>query len=200
MFKLSSPNPPVVSTNRAPKGSNRLSNGPTNQTSNRGPRYSGRDVYNNNPSRVGSRIGGVALLEAEFLASLFLLVLLMFTNSTESYANKIMSIMKRGTLISILFFILSLTAATGPNAAKIAKGIGALVLVATILSTPGNTVITDLDAFFKADWAGTTEHGADVGSADTGTSSGSGDTLGAAAGAIERITGIIQSFGFGIIK
>jgi hypothetical protein len=201
VFKLSSPTPPRTVSN-TPRGSNRQSvNASGNSSGNRQRNYSARDISNNSPTRVGSRVASVGLLEAEFLASIFMLFLLMFTNSSETYASKIMALMKRGTLISILFFVLALTAATGENAAKVAKGIGALVFVATLLSTPGNTVITDLDAFFKADWTGTAEHGSDVGSADTGTSSGtSSGALGAAEGAIQRITGIIQSFGFGFIK
>lgn len=167
-------------------------------------RNSRGSIRNASPTRMaGNTTSGVGLLEAEFFATLFLLILLLFTGS-DTYANKIMSTMKRGTLVMILFFVLALIAGAGPNAAKIAKGIGALVFVATLLTTPGNTVITDLDAFFKADWAGTAEHGSDVGSADTGTSSGTSsvpsNALGAASGAIQRITQIIQSFGFGIIK
>jgi hypothetical protein len=167
-------------------------------------RNSRGSIRDSSPTRVGSNTAsGVGLLEAEFFGTLFLLILLLFTGK-DTYANKIMSTMKRGTLVMILFFVLALIAGVGPNASKIAKGIGALVFVATLLTTPGNTLITDLDSFFKADWTGTAEHGTDVGSADTGTSSGTSsapsNALGAASGAIQRITQIIESFGFGIIK
>lgn len=171
-------------------------------------RNSRTPIRDSSPTRVGANTaGGVGLLEAEFFGTIFLLILLLFTGK-DTYANKIMSTMKRGTLVMILFFVLALIAGVGPNAAKIAKGIGALVFVATLLTTPGNTLITDLDSFFKADWAGTAEHGSDVGSADAGTGSGTSTAvpsagsgaLGAAEGAIGRITQIIESFGFGIIK
>src|SRR5215475_11089591 len=62
------------------------------------------------PTRVGDRSAGVGLLEAEFLGSLFLLILLLFADTNKSYADKIMSTMKRGTMLCILFFVLALIA------------------------------------------------------------------------------------------
>jgi hypothetical protein len=161
------------------------------------------------PPRMGANTAsGVGLLEAEFLGALAILVLIFFTGE-DTYGSKVMSLMKRGTLISLLFFILALIAGTGSNAAKVSKGIGALVVVATLLNLPvskdssgkvtGLSLFTDLDTFLKSDWVGTTEHGTDVGSADNPTSGG-GTALGAASGAVQRITSIIETFGLGFIK
>lgn len=142
----------------------------------------------------------VGLLEAEFFGALILLVVLMFTGS-QSYAEQIMSLMKRGTLTCLLFFILALVAGIGENAARISKGLGALIIVGILVTTPASGAITDVDNLIKNDWVGTTEHGDDVGSADTGTGSSSssgGGILGDAAGALNRIKSIISS-GFGMI-
>lgn len=159
------------------------------------------------PVRAGQKAtSGVGLLEAEFLGTLLLLIFLLFADTNKSYADKIMSTMKRGTLIALLFFVLALIAGVGPNASKIAKAIGAMVFVSILLTAPVTDTIGNLDKFFKADWTSTGEHGTDVGStsnvSDTGNTStgGSAGPLGAAEGAINRITQIIQSFGFGIIK
>lgn len=168
-----------VTTRQAPRGSTRQSGSVTDAARRYGPTHAGERAA-----------GGVGLLEAEFLASIILLIILLFANSTETYANKIMSVMKRGTMLVFLFFILALVAATGPNAAKIAKGIGALVFVTTLITSPTTTVFQSLDQFIKADWVGSAEHGTDVGSADSGTSSG---TLSPAPGAIQRIGDIIGS-------
>lgn len=161
-----------------------------------------RPIRSYSPTAAGEKVsGGVGLLEAEFIGSLLLLILLMFASS-ESYGNKIMSIMKRGTLISLLFFILALIAGTGPNAAKIAKALGGLVFVGILLTAPVGTVLTDVDKVIKKNWVGSTEHGTDVGSADQGTQSSSGgeSPLGAASGALQRISQIIGTFGLGFIK
>lgn len=162
------------------------------------------------PTTAGSRAAGVGLLEAEFIAALMLQVLLLFADTNKSYADKIMQTMKRGTMISLLFFILALMAGIGGNAARISKAIGALVVVAILLTSPivkvdpvtGDTtgVLPTMDKFFKADWAGTTEHGNDVGQTSTPDQSGGSGPLHAAGGAVSRITQIIESFGFGIIK
>ena len=156
------------------------------------------------PTTAGERVAGVGLLEAEFLIAIFLQILLLFADTNKSYADKVMQTMKRGTMISLLFFILALMAGIGGNSARIAKAIGALVIAAILLTSPMTSVLGNLDTFFKADWSGTNEHGNDVGAADqsggsssSGTSSGS---LGAAEGAVNRITQIIESLGFGLIK
>lgn len=142
--------------------------------------------------------------------------MLMFANGSATYASKIMSIMKRGTLVCLYFFILALLASIGPNMEKVAKALGALCLVTILLTAPiaqfnstgelTGGALYDVDQLIKNDWIGTGEHGSDVGSADSGSNSGSnstsggGSALGAAAGAIERISGILGSLGFGIIK
>lgn len=165
------------------------------------------DVRRYSPPSAGNRIASIGLLEAEFIAALMLQVLLLFADTNKSYSDKIMQTMKRGTMISLLFFVLALIAGTGPNIARVSKAIGGLTVVAILLTSPMTDVIGNFDKFFKADWAGTTEHGTDVGQTDTpdtsGGSGGSGGASGAlhaAEGAVGRITQIIESFGFGIIK
>ena len=132
----------------------------------KGPRLSSY-----NPAKAGGNAGGsIGGLEGEFLFAIILLVLLMFANSSASYGDRIMSLMKRGALTCLLFFVLSLIASTGPNAMRIAKAFGALIIVAILLTSPTNTVLTDVDALIKHDWVGTSESGP---SADTGTGSSS---------------------------
>lgn len=153
------------------------------------------------PTRAGDKAAGVGLLEAEFIASLLLLIILLFADTNKSYADKIMSTMKRGTLISLLFFILALMAGIGPSSAKISKAIGAMVFVGIFVTSPVLNIFSDLDKFFKSDWTSTGEHGTDVGQTSTpDKQSGGSGALHAAEGAVSRITQIIQSFGFGIIK
>lgn len=157
------------------------------------------------PTSVGTKASGVGLLEAEFLIALLLIILFLFADTSKTYSDKIMSTMKRGTMISLLFFVLALTAGTGPNAARISKAIGGLTIVAILLTSPMTDIIGNLDKFFKADWTGTSEHGTDVGSTSStsdsgGTSGGTSGALHAAEGAVGRITQIIESLGFGIIK
>jgi hypothetical protein len=89
-----------------------------------------------------------------------------------------MSFMKRGTLVCLLFFLLAIISNVGPNAAKIAKAFGGVVIVAILLTTPINTVITDVDNLIKNDWVGTGETGNDVApSADAGTSAGTSNRV-----------------------
>ena len=90
---------------------------------------SSRPIRDYGPTRVAdSASSGVGLLEAEYFLILFLLILELFVGS-DSYADKMVSTMKRGTLVTLLFFILAMAASVGPNASKIAKGIGGLVVV-----------------------------------------------------------------------
>lgn len=158
------------------------------------------------PVAAGKSAGSVGLLEAEFLGSLVLLIMLLFADTSKSYADKIMSTMKRGTFIALLFFILALMAGIGPNMAKVAKAIGALIFVTIILTSPVDTAVKAFDTFAKEDWTSSGEHGTDVGSTSNVSDTGSGTTGGtagplqAASGAVQRITQIIESFGFGIIK
>jgi hypothetical protein len=131
-------------------------------------------IRNYNPAKAGSEAGGsVGALEGEFLLCLGLLVLLMFANSTSSYGEKIMSVMKRGTLVCLLFFLLAIISTIGPNAEKVAKAFGAMIIVAILITTPVSSVITDVDNIIKNDWVGSSETGGDTAaSADAGTAGG----------------------------
>jgi ABC-type transport system involved in multi-copper enzyme maturation permease subunit len=123
-----------------------------------------------NPANAGeSAGGGVGGLEAEFLLAILLLVLLMFANNNASYSDRIMSFMKRGSLTCLLFFVLALIASTGQSASRIAKAIGALIIVAILITSPVNTVLSDVDNLIKNDWVGTTESAGDQTSASSGT-------------------------------
>jgi hypothetical protein len=152
-----------------------------------------RDFREYGPTRVADKsTSGVGLLEAEFFGSIFLLILLVFADNKVSYGDKIMSLMKRGTLTMFLFFILALISGVGPNASKIAKALGGLVFFGILVTAPVNTMLTEMQTFIRADWVGTGEHGSDVGSADIGTQSNTqGGALGQAGGAIQRIIAII---------
>lgn len=165
-----------------------------------------RSIRSYSPTRMGDKATGVGLLEAEFLGSLFLLIMLLFADLNKSYADKIMSTMKRGTLLCILFFVLSLVSGVGPNAARIAKAIGGMVFLAILLTSPVTDMLGNFDKFLRGDWEASGEHGTDVGSSsstsDTGSSTtgGTAGPLQAAEGAIARINDILNSFGFGLIK
>lgn len=136
-----------------------------------------RSISEFNPANVGEKGGSVGALEGEFLICIGLLVLLMFANSTSSYGERVMSIMKRGTLVCLLFFLLAIISQVGPNASRIAKVFGGLVIVAILITTPANTVIEDVDSLIKNDWVGSSETGGDTASsADKGTSEGQSDT------------------------
>lgn len=119
---------------------------------------------------LSSGTSGVGLLEAEFLIAGLLLVMLLFANTDNSLADKIMSTMKRGTLVCAVFFFLAIIAGVGPHAAKFSKAFGALIIVAIVITAPVGTVLTDVDNIVKNDWVGTTEHGDDT-SADLATAS-----------------------------
>ena len=144
--------------------------GSDGQQRTRQSRRSGLSGYN--PAKAGSNAGAsVVGLEGEFLFAIFLLILLMFANSSASYGDRIMSLMKRGALTCLLFFVLSLIASTGPNASKIAKAFGALIIVAILITSPTNTVLTDIDKLITNDWKSTGEN-AGAASASSGTNSG----------------------------
>lgn len=156
--------------------------------SNRQPRNTGgpgttadTGTSNNSPSISGSG-QSVGLLEAEFLTAIGILVLLMFSDTASSITDKMMSVMKRGTLICAVFFILAIVSGIGPSAAKSAKAFGALVIVAILVTSPMSTVLTDLDGIIKNDWIGAAPSDTSgTGSGDTGTAnqkgSGGSDTL-----------------------
>lgn len=144
---------------------------PTSSTASKG---GGPGIRQYNPANAGSQAtGNVGMLEGEFVLCLGLLVLLMFANSTSSYGEKVMSVMKRGTLVCLLFFLLAIISGIGPNAEKTAKAFGALIIVAILITTPVSTVITDVDNIIKNDWVGSGETGNDTAaSADAGTGGG----------------------------
>lgn len=149
-----------------------------------------RPLRSYGPTEQGEKVGGsVGLLEAEFFGIIFLLILQLFVGKA-SYGEKMLSFMKRGTLATILFFILAMVASAGDNAAKISKAIGALVFVAILLTSPGSDVINALDSFFKADWNPDSSTG--QGSADTGTQQ---QTAGSAAGRAAGGTSQANAFG-----
>jgi hypothetical protein len=159
------------------------------QTPNRQNSQQDRRQFRDNTNRVrgyspprmaDTATSGVGLLEAEYFGILFLLVVELFAG-TASYGDKMISMMKRGTLVTILFFVLALIAGTGPNAAKVTKGIGGLVLVGILLSSPGNSIITALDNFTKSDWVAGSNNA--TASADTGTQQSTGGAIATAEGA-----------------
>jgi hypothetical protein len=111
-----------------------------------------------NPTNVASNTtNNIGILEAEFLVALALLISLMFADGTTDFSSKMMSVMKRGTLVCVLFFILALVASAGDNVAKACKAFGALVIVGILLTSPMATVFKDFDAIIKNDWTGTSE-------------------------------------------
>lgn len=124
---------------------------------------------------TGSSIG---VLEAEYFGCLILIFLTVFTDSQSSYSSKMLAVMKRGTLASVLFFILALMSTGGPNMARFAKAIGALVVAGIFLGTAGQGTISALDAFFKADWTtGDTTQGDSSSNAPAGTQIGAPDSI-----------------------
>jgi hypothetical protein len=158
---------------------------PSGSESSRGRRSSARGY---NPVNMADKsTGSVGGLEAEFLICLVILVLVMFANSTATFGDKIMSLMKRGALTCLLFFILAIVSNIGPNAARVAKVFGALIIVAILLTsalyqaptTSGGQpsgVIPDIDAIIKNDWVGSAETG-NTATADTGTAATSSDSV-----------------------
>lgn len=159
------------------------------------------------PTQVGEKTGNsVAVLEAEFFGCIFLIFLTAFTDKNASYGSKILAVMKRGTLATVLFFVLALFSASGPNAAKVSKALGALVLAGIFLGTAGQGTISVLDSFFKADWVtGDTTQGSSSGDAGAGqqqTPSGSGSESfqQRVEGALAKINDILNLPGLGFIK
>jgi hypothetical protein len=118
---------------------------------------------------------GVGALEAEFLLAIAMLGLLLFSSGKDNYADSIMSFMKRGALVCLTFFLLALIASIGPNAAKLAKAFGALMIVGILLTAPVNNVITDVAGLIKNDWLGSTDKDNSKPSADSGTQQQSND-------------------------
>jgi hypothetical protein len=155
-----------------------------------GTAVTAREIRKYSPAQAGDKAGsGIGLLEAEYFAIIFLLIVQLFVGSA-GYGDKIMAFMKRGMLTSILFFFLALIAAAGNNAAKVSKGIGALVFFAILVSTPGEDVVNALDTFFKSAWVGTGESAKD---SVSGTSSSDTGTAGSSSGVIGDITSAVSS-------
>lgn len=93
-----------------------------------------------------------------------------------------MSLMKRGSLTCLFFFVLAIVSNAGAGAAKVAKVFGALIIVGILVTSPifqtnaegqETGVLPDIDALIKNDWVGTDETSASgtSASADTGTQS-----------------------------
>jgi hypothetical protein len=122
------------------------------------------------PPKPLGKIASVGLLEAEFLGCIFLLILFLFADLSKSFPDKMMQTMKRGTFISILFFVLALVAGTGDNVGRVAKAIGGLTFFAMLLTSPMTEILGNMDTFFKGDWTSTNEGGT---SATAGTPEGS---------------------------
>lgn len=113
------------------------------------------------PTDIGRGMGAnktdssIGVLEAEFFAAMVLIALTIFTDTKASsdYASVMLAAMKRGTMIIVLFFLLAILSAAGPNAGRAAKAFGALVIVGLILAQAENGLFSMLDNFFKADWS-----------------------------------------------
>jgi hypothetical protein len=119
----------------------------------------------------------ISVLEAEYLATMFLIFLTVFTDQTSTYGSKMLAVMKRMTFASILFFILGLVSTGSENTAKFSKAVGALVLAGVFLGTAGQGTISALDNFFKADWTqGSTTEGDSSSNAPAGTQATAGST------------------------
>lgn len=152
---------------------------PSQRASTGSMRSSGPRPAYSSPVSTGQSLGGsVSVLMAEYFGALILIFLTVFTDSTSSYSAKMLAVMKRGTLASILFFILALASTTGGNSAKYAKALGALVVAGIFLGTAGQGSISALDAFFKADWTtGDTTQGDSSSQAPSGTQIGAPDSI-----------------------
>lgn len=149
-------------------------------TSSRSPSRRGGGSGGSAPSRIyrptetGKSAGNsVGALEAEFIGAIALLFLTLFTDTTSSYSDKMLAVMKRGTLIALTFFILALMSAQGPNAARFAKAFGALLDVGILLSVASTEMLGEIDGFFKGTWtsadsSGGTSAGAPAGQGGLG--------------------------------
>jgi hypothetical protein len=116
-------------------------------------RDSAGNVRQYSPTRTGEKVGGVGLLEAEFIACEFIIFIGLFADTTTAYGDKILSIMKRSLLTGILFFFLALASSAGPNAVKVAKGLGALITVTMLITSPG--IISFFDNLAKEPFTAT---------------------------------------------
>lgn len=128
--------------------------------------------YNPPPSK-SSGSNSISVLEAEYLGTMFLIFLTVFTDQKSTYGAKMLAVLKRMTFASILFFILGLLSTGSENTAKFSKAVGLLVLAGVFLGTAGQGTISALDNFFKADWTqGDTTQGDTSSNAPAGTQIG----------------------------
>lgn len=148
-----------------------------------------------NPLDGARSSSGIGLLAAEFFICLILLVLQFFGGGTTGLPDRIMAVIKRGTLICAAFFILSLVSGAGESANKISKAFGALIVVAILLTTPifgtdssGNPsgVLADIDELIKNEWAPTNVHTTAPSASPAGTTPAS--TPATPGGAIRTLT------------
>lgn len=127
--------------------------------------------YSPRPSSGNSN--SISVLEAEYLGTMFLIFLTVFTDQKSTYGSKMLAVLKRMTFASILFFVLGLLSTGSENTAKFSKAVGLLVLAGVFLGTAGQGTISALDNFFKADWTqGSTTEGDTSGNAPAGTQTG----------------------------
>lgn len=118
----------------------------------------------------------VGVLEAEFFGAMVLIALTIVTDpkASSDYPSVMLAAMKRGTMIIILFFLLALLSAAGPNAGRAAKAFGGLVIVGLILAQANSGLFVILDNLFKSDWSsgdgsGGSQEGASSANAQLGT-------------------------------
>lgn len=112
------------------------------------------------PTRAADKASsGIGALEAEYVGGLLLIFLTVFTDTGTSYSDKMLSVMKRGTLLSILFFIMALVAGLGNNASRAMKAFGALIDVGILISvvavdpaTGQSQFLSEIQNFIKGDW------------------------------------------------
>lgn len=142
--------------------------------------FAGSDVKKYLPSEAGEKASNaVGAITAEFLGGLALLFLTVFTDSTSSYSDKMLAIMKRGTLLGLSFFLLALISGQGPNAARVAKAFGLLLDVGILMSLASDTMLSELDAFFTGTWKGT-----DGTSSSANAQAGSSSVIGQSTGSV----------------
>lgn len=142
--------------------------------------------YSASPPVKSSGSNSISVLEAEYLGTMFLIFLTVFTDQKSTYGSKMLAVLKRMTFASILFFILGLLSTGSENTAKFSKAVGLLVLAGVFLGTAGQGTISALDNFFKADWTqGSTTEGDTSGNAPAGTQTGS-SAGGATESALQR--------------
>lgn len=162
---------PAAPTQRVSTGSQRQSQS-----------FSTGNVVKNLPTERGEKASGaVGALTAEFIGGIALLFLTLFTDTTSSYSDKMLAIMKRGTLLAISFFLLALIGGQGPNAARVAKAFGLLIDAGLILSISSDEMLSEIDKFIQGSWKSGTSSSASAqagsGSLGTSPSAAGGDVI-----------------------